>query len=351
MKVLSKDYKNGEIKVQIENLDDLWYLSQIIDPKDLVKGKTIRKIKIGGEEDRKATVVKKTVFIILSVEKVDFKDNILRLFGVITEGPEDVPRGEHHTINVEENSVITIIKEKWLKFQIDKLDEASKGMKSKVLICVFDREEAYFALVKRYGYDILSSIKGKVQKKAVEEKLTGSFYSEIIKGIEEYVKKYEINQVIVASPAFWKEELSKHLNDPELKKKIIYATCSSADKTAINEVMKRDEVRTALHEERISKEINEVERLLTKISKNGAVSYGIKETEEAASAGAVESLLVTDKLINDLREKGSYDRLDQIMKSVDSSKGSITIVSKEHDGGKKLDGLGGIGAILRYKIK
>ena len=39
--------KNGEIKVKIENPDDFWYLTTIIDKGDLVKGKTIRKIKLG----------------------------------------------------------------------------------------------------------------------------------------------------------------------------------------------------------------------------------------------------------------------------------------------------------------
>jgi protein pelota len=350
MKVIKKDLKKGEIKVQIENLDDLWYLSQVIDPNDFVKGKTIRKIKIGDKEDRKSSVAKKTIFIKLEVEKTDFKDNILRVSGIIAEGLEDVSKGEHHTFNLEENSTITIIKEKWLKFQLDKINEASSGTGSKILICVHDREEANFALVKKYGYETLGSIKGKVQKKAVEEKINGNFYVEIIKQISDYVKKYEINQVVIASPAFWKEELSKHLKEPELKKKIIFATCSSANKTAINEVMKRDEVKQALHQERITKEINEVEILLTEISKNNLAAYGLLEVEKAAQAGAIANLLITDKFIFASRENNSYDKVDEIMKLVDSNKGDIIIISKEHDGGKKLDGLGGIGAILRYKI-
>ncbi len=38
------------------------------------------------------------------------------------------------------------------------------------------------------------------------------------------------------------------------------------------------------------------------------------------------------------------------MKVVDSTKGEIHIVSTEHEGGKKLDGIGGIAGILRYKL-
>jgi len=38
------------------------------------------------------------------------------------------------------------------------------------------------------------------------------------------------------------------------------------------------------------------------------------------------------------------------MKQVDHAKGKVWIVSTEHEGGKRLEGLGGIGAILRYKM-
>ena len=38
------------------------------------------------------------------------------------------------------------------------------------------------------------------------------------------------------------------------------------------------------------------------------------------------------------------------MRIVDKSKGEIEIISSEHDAGKKLDGLGGIAAILRFKL-
>ena len=122
------DFKKGEAKLKVENSDDLWYLNQIIEKNDLIKGKTLRKIKLGHEIQRKQKTVKKAVFLIIQVEKVEFSktSNILRISGLVKEGPEDVPLGSYHTFNIEENSIITIIKQKWLKFQIDKLREASK---------------------------------------------------------------------------------------------------------------------------------------------------------------------------------------------------------------------------------
>ncbi len=351
MKQLYFDLKKGAAKLKIENLDDLWYLSQIIDIGDLVKGKTIRKIKIGKEGDRKQRIVKKPVFLKIKIEKIEFsKTGILRVLGVITEGPEDIQKGEHHTFNLEPNTVFTLIKERWLKYQLGRLKEACKEKKVKILIVVMDREEANFALLKKYGYDILSSIKGKVRKKAVEEKLEGKFYSGVIAKIEEYVKRYAIVKVILASPAFWKEELMKELSNDDLKRKIILATCNSTGKNGIDEVLKRPEVKAALHEDRIANELSLVEELFTEISKNNLAVYGLKDTENAVNAGAVKALLITDFLIQKTREKGDYGKIDNMMKLVDSMKGSVNIISSEHEGGKRLNGLGGLGAILRYKL-
>ena len=56
MKIIHSDLKKGEIKVKAENLDDLWYLSQIIEKNDFIKGRTFRKIKIGEDTERKQSI-------------------------------------------------------------------------------------------------------------------------------------------------------------------------------------------------------------------------------------------------------------------------------------------------------
>src|SRR3989338_5592801 len=146
MKLIFSDFKKGKAKVKVENLDDLWYLKQVIDPKDLVKNRTLRKIKLSDDVQRKQKAEKKPVVLVLEVDKVEFSktSNVLRVLGVVKEGPEDVPLGSYHTFNIEENSIIMITKQNWLKFQIDRLKEASKEVKLNILICVHDRQEAYF---------------------------------------------------------------------------------------------------------------------------------------------------------------------------------------------------------------
>jgi len=346
MKITHKNLKQGEIKVLVETPEDLWYLSQIIDAGDAVKGKTPRKIKPTEE----AEAIKRMVYIALTVEKIEYTANTLRVAGKITEGPEDVPRGSYHTFAIEPGTTITITKEHWYGYQLDRLEEATEAKLAKIMICVFDREDAYFALMKRTGAEVLAHIRGEVEKKRITTKVTASFYEQIIKQLEQYDERYKLDYIILGSPSFWKEELYKVLKNDNLRKRIIQATCSSVDEQAINEVLKREEVATALKQERTSKEMILVEKVLQEISKKGAVVYGIKKTEEAAIAGAIETLLVTDTLIHKLREENKFATVDAIMRTTDKQKGKVVIISGEHAGGKKLDGIGGIAGLLRYKL-
>lgn len=350
MKLLHKDLKKGEIKVSIDNKNDLWYLSTIIDTGDSVSGKTVRKIKLGEGTDRNIKIIKKPIFLKISVEKVDYSPEILRVGGSIIEGPDDVSRGSHHSFNLEEGKMITIIKDKWLKFQIDKLKEACEEATAPIILCVFDREEAYFAKLGKMGYNILSSLKGDVAKKADDTIKGANFYAQIIEKIKDYLERYKSSNAILASPSFWKDELMKELKDPGLKKKIILATVSSVGKTSFNELMKRDEVKSALKTERFAKEINVVENLMAEISKGDLAAYGVDVVRKAVEAGAVSLLLVSEDFIRKTREEGIYDRIERMLRGVESMKGDVFIISSEHEGGKRLDGLGGIGAILRYSI-
>ncbi|MFC1768179.1 mRNA surveillance protein pelota [Nanoarchaeota archaeon] len=340
--------KKGEIKLKPENKDDLWILSQIIDSEDLIKSRTLRKIKVGGKDERSGSVARKPMFLSLKVEKVELAEN-LRILGTVTEGNEDVPKGSHHSFNIEENDILTIIKPKWLKFQLDKVKEATKTKVSPILICVLDRDECYIALMKRRGFEVIAHLEGNVQKKDVEVKSV-NFYEEIIKKLEEIVGRQRIDNIILASPAFWKEDLMKKISKDEIKKKIHLATCSAVGKSAINEVLKRKEIQNVMKEDRTTQEINLVEHLFEEISKDEKAAYGTKEVNAASDSGAIEILLVTDGLIKKSREDNNYQELEKLMKNVDSIKGEVHLISSDNDGGKQLDGLGGIGAILRFKM-
>ncbi len=348
MQILSHDFRKGYAKLRVNSLDDLWYLSQIIEAGDRVRAKTTRKIKRGEKEE----AVKKTITLSIGVEKIEFHkyNHTLRVAGKTDEEKEDIPKGSFHTISLDEGSEFTLEKEDWPEYLIKRLKEAAEK-RHQYLVCVFDREEAYFFLTKNYGCELLTKISGEPEKKEKRAAAKGTFYPEIIKLLEEYAGRFKPERVILASPAFYKEDLAKLVKGGETKKKIVLATCSSVDENAVSEVMKRPELKETLKQSRFWEEINLVEELLVQMNKNGKAAYGIKEVKKAVESGAVEKLLVLDSLIQKKKEEGKFEELSWLMRNTEKSKGEAHILSSEHEGGKKLNGLGGIGAILRFKME
>ena len=88
-----------------------------------------------------------------------------------------------------------------------------------------------------------------------------------------------------------------------------------------------------------------VDELLSAISKNEPVSYGLKEVTNAVSAGAVKELIVAD---NFLRKE--VEVLEPLLRLAESMKSKLLIISSEHDAGRQIEGLGGIAALLRFNI-
>ncbi|HLD41562.1 MAG TPA: hypothetical protein VJB06_00865, partial [archaeon] len=236
MDIISKDFRKGFAKIRVTDPDDLWYLSHLIDPGDFVTGKTTRKIKIGTGDN--AAVTKKTLTLTIEAETVELAEHSLRINGKIREGPEDVPQGSYHAISLELGSEFTLEKVQWLEYQKKKLKEAGE-QKYSYLICLFDREEVLFALTKKFGYESLAKIQGEVPKKTKTVEVKTDFQEEIIKALETYEGRYKPERIILASPAFYKEDLFKKMKNPELKKKTVLAVCSDISERSLDEVMRR----------------------------------------------------------------------------------------------------------------
>jgi protein pelota len=87
-----------------------------------------------------------------------------------------------------------------------------------------------------------------------------------------------------------------------------------------------------------------VDNLLTEIAKNSSkVAYGVKQTTDAINLGAVSRLLILDTKVPE-------NNMGEAMDMVENMKGEVMVISSEHDGGKQLESLGGMAAILRYEI-
>jgi protein pelota len=72
-------------------------------------------------------------------------------------------------------------------------------------------------------------------------------------------------------------------------------------------------------------------------------TYGEEKVRKSIEAGAVDLMLITSSI--------DENKIEELAALVENQSGDWIILDKDGSAGKTLDGLGGIGAILRYKLQ
>lgn len=352
MKIVNENEKDGIVEVFPETLDDLWHLSHIIEVGDNASSKTTRRIQdTSGDRSRNDRGVIKTFYLGLDIEKISFHlfTGKLRLTGVVTRGPEDlIPLGSHHTLEVKLNTPIKIVKSRWPKWAINRINQAIEASKKlSAIIVVLEDDTATLGLMRQFGIEYYGPIKGNVSGKRIidknRQKNIIQFYEKVIDSI---VKFDSIQNIIIAGPGFVKNDFYDYLKDKhaDLAKISIIESTGSGGRNGISEVLKKGTVEKLTSENRVALEMGAINDLLTQIAKNSSkVAYGLKETQNAINLGAVDRLLIIDT-------KVAEENMGDAMDMVENMKGEVMVISSEHEGGKQLESLGGMAAILRYEI-
>jgi protein pelota len=350
MKIIYQDKKNNLIEVIPQTLDDLWHLSHIVEKGDYVSSKTTRRIQDNsGDKIRSDRGVKKTFYLEVLIENISFHifTGKLRLTGSITKGPEDlIPLGSTHTIEVKLNNSLKIKKLKWSKWILKRLKNAIKSSKklSAIIISIED-DTADIGLMRQFGIEYSGPIIGNISGKRIIDKNRtkdiNNFYQNIVKAISKFDN---LNTIIIAGPGFVKNSFYSFLeeNYSEIAKKSILESTGAGGRSGIQEILKSETLEKINTENIIAIETSKVNEVLEEIAKSSdKVAYGKDNVESATISGGVKTLLVLDKVVRS-------ENLEKTMDLVENMGGEVTIISSQHEGGKQLESLGSIAAILRF---
>lgn len=327
----SFDLKHNIGKITPENLDDVWILKDIIKPGDIVRAKTLRSMEIRRGTEKIKTG-KKFVTLTIEVEKIEARENQLRLGGKILEGPENVERG-HHSIEVVPRLFLRIGRV-WRSWEIDRI-KAAQRKPIPVLICLLDERDADFYFL-RDRHKFLFSIRGGTGKQYREKT---DYYADLLKQVKR--KSRSVKKIVISGPGFAKENLQKLINEreKELLEKIIVYTTNHIGDVGLQELFKQGLLEKVTKISRVTKETQAVEKLIEKLEKEKAV-FGEK-VKDHLETGAVSLLLISVDKIKDY---------ENILDLAEKMKVEIMVISDEHQSGEKLLRMGGIGGLLRYKI-
>lgn len=358
MKLLEMHVKKGFVKVVPQSLDDLWHLYNVVYPGDQVVSRTTREIKVQAEYSRPQEGRRVTVTLGIKVENVlwDRSLNRLRIRGIITDIPEDIGgRGSYHTLNLVVNQPLTIIKSKWLKHQVDRLHKASHVETPLVLLAAIDDEEYAVAILRQYGLDVKAErriqLPGKLEPERRDETLKG-YFKDALNLVHENWESLKC-PIVVLGLGFVKNGFVKYVEDKDKDVASAIVDVKGVNSTGlagINEAIRSGVLDKTLKNVRIAEETRHVEEVLTRLGVGKTdVAYGLDEITKAVQYGAVERLIVADAMLRESEDEKRLE-LEKIMREVEEKAGQITVVSTEHEAGHKLMGLGGIAALLRFRI-
>jgi len=347
--------------LQTQSLDDIWLLYRIVQQGDIVSGWTERKIKIGDATSEKASAVTiKRMRLEITVEKTSYENDgkNVRFLGPIKEGNEYVSAGEYHALSVDEKTEITIEKKIWPTYALRQIEEAALGGKGTTIIAAFDRSSATIGSITAKGFSKLANMEGAVQQKGNDVKETKgskpkeSFYEELVAQLLAINTRINPTIIILASSNFWRDPIFKQMDAQakDLRKKTKWIECDNVSEGAIAQLSLTKEFQQLTMGQSQSEVLNSFEEILRRIGTDGAVTYGMQEIEKAAEQSMISTVLVSQHAMHSAREKGTFEKLEFLLEQIEQTSGVVHIVGEETTIIKKLDGLGGIAALLRYKI-
>jgi protein pelota len=267
-----------------------------------------------------------------------------------------VPMGAHHALSIPLNTPLTIVKEKWTKQHLDRLETARKATEKPIIIVAIDDEGYAIATTAQYGIEMKVEERIKLPGKLEAEKrstATHEYFRKVANSLRQ-IWTLNNNPITIIGLGFVKTDFSKFLQNEasDIAKSVMdVKSVSNGGVAGIYEALRSGVLSKTMRQLRTIEETEVIEEILKRLGKGEqTISYGLEEVEKATELGAVEKLVIADKT---LRESEDEKRLliEDLMKEVEQKRGTIMVISTEHEAGAKLLSFGGIVALLRFKIR
>ncbi|THH10224.1 hypothetical protein EW145_g1470 [Phellinidium pouzarii] len=397
-KHIEKD-KSGYVTLQPEEDEDMWHLYNLIQQGDEVRAPAVRRVQTesatGSTDSRR---VKTT--LTLSVERMHFSPAVsalntsasndaasgsngspsssqgatLSITGQVTVENQFVKMGAYHTLDLEVNRALRIVKTEWDSIALSRVRESceeGKGAEVGAIVC--GEGTAAICLLSEHMTVIRQRVEVPVPRKrtgstTLHDKGLARFYETLYQSFLRHISYSSLRAIIIASPGFVKDAIYDYIfaqatkeNNKALlqsKNKFLRVHVSSPHVHSLMEVMKSPEIVSQLKETKFAREGIMLDRLelvfpllfhkMLGVDEMRAW-YGPDHVAFAADRGAIGTLLISDELFRAsdpvLRKK--YVKL---VESVRQKGAEVLIFSSMHESGQQLNQLTGIAAILTFPL-
>ena len=248
-------------------------------------------------------------------------------------------QGSHHTLNIETGYEISVIRQ-WWKSDLERIDRAVKASVYDVIhILTIEEGEAELFRIRHFGPELVITIT-MGSGKGMEVNSRTSFFEKVLGQLA------PVNgPLVIAGPGFIKEDFMKFFRSRESEKAAtaVVVETRRTGAGAVQEVIGLGTLEKLAGDLQLAREVNLMGEFLRRISKGEPVAYGRAEVKNAGDCGAIEVVLVVDTLI---RDPGVVEMMEQ----AERSDSGVIVFSTGFEPGKQLEALGGVAALLRYRI-
>ncbi|MEK9682788.1 MAG: mRNA surveillance protein pelota [Nitrosopumilus sp.] len=348
--MITKNIDENLISVIPEDSDDLLNLRRIIKENDKVIGDTTRVLKQDKDYSRPDKGERVKIRIALTVEKISLDDVLdrLRIGGTISESSnESVPHGTHHSFILKINDGITISKKKWLPFEKNLL-ESSNNQVGFVLVAI-DTGDSGIARLRGTHLEFMPNIySGSGGKRYKTNFNIEKFFEQVQQAVSTILK--DGDSIVIFGPGETKKRFANFIQKSQNLQKFkvqVVEGIDSGGEDGIYTFTKSNTMKEIMSDSKLAKVssiIDEVMHLANKKSKK--FTMGFDETFNANQMGAVESMVFSDKAIQDDEQK-----MIDFLNDMESKGVKMYSVDSSTDIGLRVTGLGGIVSLLRYSIE
>jgi protein pelota len=151
--------------------------------------------------------------------------------------------------------------------------------------------------------------------------------------------------LIIAGPGFVKDDFVRFARgqDSAFTGRAVVVETRRIGRGAVQDVIGQGAIEKLIGDLQLAREVMMMDEVLLRISREGAVAYGMQEVADAIDFGAADQVLVTDTHLHEAV-------ITRLIEKAEGMRAKVTVLSGSFEPGERLDALGGIAALLRYKL-
>lgn len=346
--MIAKPIDENSVALIPEESDDLFTLRRIIKKGDKLTGDTTRAIKQEKDFSRPDRGERIKIRVALDVEKISIDDVVDRLkaHGTIIESDsESVRKGSHHSLVLKIGEPFTLTKKNWVDIE-KKLIYGKKENHSFLLVAI-DTGDCGIGRLSGTHLSLMPNMYSGASGKQYKAKFNiETFFEDVQSAISAFIREGDF--IIIIGPGETKKRFGNFLAELSIGKKHkiqVVEGIDSGGEDGIYTFIKSEAMKQVMAQSKIAKVSAIIDEIMLRVNKkSNKFTMGFDETTKANEAGAVESLVFSDRVF----EKQDEDRVIEFLNHAENKGVNVFAVDATTDVGLRVSSLGGIVSILRF---